>query len=118
MPMVNKKTVAVNKYANEFDVYIGRGSVFGNSYTHKANTLAEFQVDSRDEAISKHKEALLKDPALMKRVRRELSGKVLGCFCKPKACHGDTYSWLCNMSKLNFKMLLKKALAAKAMEKL
>ena len=116
MPIMNKKTVAVNKYANEFDVYIGRGSAFGNNYTHKANTLAEFQVNSRNEAISKHKEALLKDPELMKRVRRELTGKVLGCFCKPKACHGDTYSWLCNMSKLNFKALLKKAQAVEVVE--
>lgn len=26
----------------------------------------------------------------------ELKGKVLGCFCKPKACHGDVLADLVN----------------------
>jgi len=29
------------------------------------------------------------EPALAEEMNRELKGKVLGCYYKPKACHGD-----------------------------
>lgn len=69
--------------------YIGRGSDWGNPYS-MFDSGAEDGVDSRDEVIRKFKydfdRGLLKlgkDDAL------KLSGKRLGCFCKPEACHGD-----------------------------
>ena len=43
-----------------FDVYIGRGvwngekSKWGNPFSHKEGTLAEFQVSSRKEAIQRN----------------------------------------------------------------
>jgi hypothetical protein len=52
-------------------------------------TLAEFKVASRAEAVSKFREWFLGQPALVERARRELRGKVLGCWCKPASCHGD-----------------------------
>ena len=72
----------------EFDVYIGRGSLWGNPYSHKVGTLAEHVVGSRTEAIQKYEKYLLSNEELMERLP-ELKGKILGCFCKPKACHGD-----------------------------
>jgi hypothetical protein len=42
----------------------------------------------RDEVISKFEEYLLKNEELMKDLH-ELKGKILGCWCKPEACHGD-----------------------------
>ena len=72
----------------EFDVYIGRGSVWGNPYSHREGTLAEHIVGSRSEAIQKYEEYLLSNEDLMRRLP-ELKGKVLGCWCKPKSCHGD-----------------------------
>ena len=72
----------------EFDVYIGRGSRWGNPYSHKGGTLAEHVVGSRAEAIQKFEEYLLSNEELMRSLP-ELKGKILGCFCKPKSCHGD-----------------------------
>ena len=72
----------------EFDVYIGRGSRWGNPYSHKVGTLAEHVVGSRTEAIQKFEEYLLSNEELMASLP-ELKGKILGCFCKPKSCHGD-----------------------------
>jgi hypothetical protein len=72
----------------EFDVYVGRGSKWGNPYSHKVGTLAEHVVGSRTEAIQKFEEYLLSNQGLMSSLE-ELKGKTLGCWCKPKSCHGD-----------------------------
>ena len=72
----------------EFDVYIGRGSRWGNPYSHKEGTLAEHVVGSRTEAIQKFEEYLLSNEELMTSLP-DLKGKTLGCWCKPKTCHGD-----------------------------
>ena len=72
----------------EFDVYVGRGSKWGNPYSHKEGTLAEHVVGSRSEAIQKFEEYLLSNEELMESLS-ELKGKTLGCWCKPKSCHGD-----------------------------
>ena len=72
----------------DFDVYIGRGSKWGNPYSHREGTLAQFVVGSRKEAIEKYEGYLLSNEGLMRDLD-ELRGKVLGCWCKPKSCHGD-----------------------------
>ena len=72
----------------EFDVYVGRGSKWGNPYSHKEGTLAEEVVGSRAEAVKKYEEYLLSNEDLMRDLP-ELKGKTLGCWCKPKSCHGD-----------------------------
>lgn len=71
-----------------YDVYIGRPSVWGNPFSHKKGTLAEFKVSSRKEAIEKYEEYLLSRKDLMDKLP-ELKGKTLGCWCKPSSCHGD-----------------------------
>lgn len=59
----------MNKYhvGDNFDVYIGRGSVWGNPYTYRElkNTKAEFQTVSREESIEKYREYLLNNKELM-----------------------------------------------------
>jgi len=72
-----------------FDVYIGRPSVWGNPFSHKPGTLAQFMVADRDEAIAKYEEYLRGRPDLIRLAKETLRGKVLGCWCKPLACHGD-----------------------------
>ena len=72
----------------EFDVYVGRGSKWGNPYSHKEGTLAEHVVESRREAVQRFEEYLLSNEELMGSLS-ELKGKILGCWCKPKSCHGD-----------------------------
>lgn len=80
-----------------YDVYIGRGddpqagepSKWGNPYTHNNNSkYAKYVVDSRDEAIDNFEQYLLNNKELMDSLH-ELKGKTLGCWCKPKRCHGD-----------------------------
>ena len=93
-------TKVVNKYKEPYDVYIGRGSKWGNPYSHQSNTKAEYVVATREEAIAKYKEYLLNKPELLADIH-ELQGKTLGCFCKPKACHGDVLVELVNQLNPN-----------------
>lgn len=74
----------------KYDVYIGRGkgSIWGNPFTHKDGTFAKFKVDTREEAVERYREYILNSPRLLEHLH-ELKGKVLGCWCSPKACHGD-----------------------------
>jgi hypothetical protein len=89
--MMMNRTVVVNKRAERFDEYIGRGSRFGNPY--------RIGVDgSRDEVIEKYRgwfyEQLISDRDF-RHAAWALKGKRLGCFCKPLACHGDVIvEWL------------------------
>jgi hypothetical protein len=87
------ETTVVNKYKSQYDVYIGRGSIWGNPYTQIKDQLtkAEFVVETREEAIEKYKiwfYEQLKDE-YFKSQTLKLKGARLGCFCKPKSCHGD-----------------------------
>lgn len=63
------------------DVYIGRGSKWGNPYRIGVH-------GSRDAVIAKYRDYLESNEHL-KRSLPELRGKNLVCYCKPKACHGD-----------------------------
>lgn len=71
----------------KYDIYIGRPSKWGNPYSHKDGTKAEFVVKTRKEAIEKFEQYILKSDLIND--LHELEGKVLGCWCKPKSCHGD-----------------------------
>ena len=77
------------------DVYIGRPSKWGNPFSHMPGTKAMYQVSTREEAIQRYEEWLRTQPELMAALS-ELKGKVLGCWCKPKACHGDVLLRLAN----------------------
>lgn len=89
-------TRVVNRRRERFDVYIGRPGPWGNPFSHKEGTLAQFRVANREEAIAKFREWFLSQPELVARARRELRGKVLGCWCKPAACHGDVIAEVVN----------------------
>lgn len=89
-------TRVVNCRRAPYDVYIGRGSKWGNPWTHLplAGTLAEYQVATREDAIDAFERYLL-DSELIHDLH-ELQGQVLGCYCKPKSCHGDILARLAN----------------------
>lgn len=84
------QTRVVHCKKEPYDIYIGRPSIWGNPFTHikDRTTKAEFVVSTREEAIMMYKEYLLNSPHLMVKLE-SLRGKVLGCWCKPQACHGD-----------------------------
>jgi len=81
MPVVHCKR-------ERYDVYIGRPSKWGNPF--------EIGPDgSREEVIAKFETWVKTQPRLMKDLH-ELKGKVLGCWCHPKPCHGDVLEHLAN----------------------
>ena len=65
-----------------FDVYIGRPSKWGNPFRLATN-------EPRELAVAKYRDWLMSKPELVAAAKRELRGKVLGCWCAPRACHGD-----------------------------
>lgn len=73
-----------------YDVYIGRPSKWGNPFTHlpSAQKPGMVLVESREVAIQRYREWIKTQPELLKALP-ELKGKILGCWCKPKDCHGD-----------------------------
>ena len=72
----------------QYDVYIGRPSKWGNDYSHKEGTLAKFKVNSRQESLEKYETDIRQNKELMDSLH-ELKDKTLGCWCKPLSCHGD-----------------------------
>lgn len=78
-PIYNGK-INTDKYE-----YIGRGSLWGNPYAIGENG------DDREEVLRKYKYDFDYDKFLNinKNDMIKLSGKRLGCFCKPDDCHGD-----------------------------
>ena len=74
-------TTVVNLKEEEYDVYIGRGSKWGNPFKIGRD-------GNRHEVIVQYKIYILDRPDLINDLK-ELKGKRLGCYCKPKMCHGD-----------------------------
>lgn len=71
-----------------YDVYIGRGGKWGNPFKIGVH-------GNREEVISMYEAHLLDCPEKLESLH-ELKGKVLGCWCAPKACHGDVLLRLAN----------------------
>lgn len=111
------KINVVNKHQHTntpSDIYIGRGSVLGNPFTHLPlnKSKAQVHVDSREKAITEYKKWI-------KGKISEFDGNVIGqlefikrnaisqheinlvCFCKPKSCHGDVIKELVEKSITN-----------------
>jgi hypothetical protein len=78
------------------EIYIGRGSKWGNPFTWKEGTKANRLVRDREEAIECYEQYIRYERAdLMAAIDDgELDKKTLVCYCKPKACHGDVLAQL------------------------
>jgi hypothetical protein len=93
------ETRVVHFKKEKCDVYIGRPSKWGNPFSHiPAGTKAQFVVATRYEAIEAYRNWIMTQPQLLASLP-ELEGKVLGCWCKPKSCHGDVLVQLVNELK-------------------
>lgn len=87
--MNSAQSKVVHCKRNPYDVYIGRPGPFGNPF--------EIGKDgNREEVVEKYAEWVLTQPELLAKIRSELKGKVLGCWCAPKLCHGDIIAELAN----------------------
>lgn len=80
------KVVHVNKEL--YDVYIGRPSKWGNPFKIGRD-------GTREEVIKKYKHWICYQPGMLEMVE-ELRGKILGCWCAPKPCHGDVLLKIAN----------------------
>ncbi len=82
-------TVVDIRYA-PYEVYIGRAGHGFSGYWGNPFRLTDPLL--RPEVLAKYRThfygRLLVDSEFKRRVL-ELRGRVLGCFCKPMACHGD-----------------------------
>jgi len=84
MKKSNTKVVHINSKFG-YDVYIGRGSKWGNPFkiNNDYGSTREFVIQQYEKYITEGKGMhLLND-------LHELKGKVLACYCSPKPCHGD-----------------------------
>jgi hypothetical protein len=88
-----------NHVSSNDDVYIGRGSILGNPYSHLENTKAEFKVINRKTAIDSYNVYIKqkinnKDKNILNELNKiyvkAMQGNVnLVCYCKPLPCHGN-----------------------------
>ena len=83
-------TYVVHCKRNPFDVYIGRPSKWGNPFKLRDEA-------TRPTVIEQYRAWLMKRPDLIEAAKRELRGKVLGCWCAPRACHGDVLAEIANL---------------------
>ena len=64
------------------DFYIGRPSPLGNPFIIGKD-------GTRDDVIQKYEVYIRDNKELLRIVELLPNNAVLGCYCKPKACHGD-----------------------------
>lgn len=82
----------VKKGEAAYDIYIGRGSKWGNPYQIGIH-------GDREECIKQYEEWITKQPELMAALP-ELAGKILGCYCAPRKCHGEVLIKLLEQTNL------------------
>lgn len=75
-----------------FDVQIDRATEWGNHFKIVP------RCRTRDEAVDDHRLWAFapEQAAWRNKVRAELRGKILGCWCAPRRCHGDTLAEIAN----------------------
>lgn len=79
-------TTVVHCKRKPYDVYIGRPGKWGNPFPLKK--------ESDRAAVLEQYTAWIKTQPQLLAALGELKGKVLGCWCAPKACHGDVLARL------------------------
>lgn len=87
-----------------YDIYIGRPTRWGNLFSHKSDTLAQYRVATRQLAVYSYAKWLMTQPVLLSAIPA-LKGAVLGCWCDrhkgefdplKHLCHGHVLAWLAN----------------------
>lgn len=73
---------------DRYDVLVDRTTSWGNPFRIGPD-------GDRDAVICKFKDWIVRQPGLLARLP-ELRGKVLGCWCHPKPCHGDFLAEVAN----------------------
>lgn len=76
---MTRRTCVVHCNKARYDVYIGRPSKWGNRFSHVPSLVpGTVRVATREEAICREEARIRSNPRLMRAIKRELKGKVLG----------------------------------------
>ena len=84
-------TTVVHCKRDKYDVLVDRTTKWGNPFPITP-------AENRAAVIEKYKQYIMKKPQLLEALP-ELKDKVLGCWCHPKACHGDVLAKLAHTYK-------------------
>jgi hypothetical protein len=79
-------TTVVHILKDEYDVNVGRPSIWGNPFVIGAD-------GTREQVIAKYRAWIQTQPHLLKMLP-DLKGKRLACWCFPLPCHGDVLAEL------------------------
>lgn len=71
------------------DVYVGRPSKWGNPFKIGKH-------GNREDVLTAYRIYMGANRELMEAARAELRGKILGCYCAPRACHADVLAEIAN----------------------
>jgi hypothetical protein len=86
--------VRVGRKHEEGAVYIGRPSPLGNPFVMKSERERAHVCDQYEEwfatQVANKNERVLNELRRLYKLARSRDELVLGCFCAPKRCHGDT----------------------------
>lgn len=94
--VVNKRDIGV---LGPNDEYIGRGTHWGNPWSHKPSKYHVEHVATAEEAVRRYEPYIrqrLNESADLRRMLWALKGHRLVCYCKPGPCHGDVLVKLIN----------------------
>lgn len=91
-------TTVVHVNEHPYNVYCGRGNCpitnlpgeWGNPWSHIPGSMSKYKTRTKWEAVRRHEEWVRSQPFLVARIRSELKGKVLGCWCVDPICHAAT----------------------------
>lgn len=86
---VDVKRWVVHCKKAKYDVYVGRPGKWGNPIVLKRESQREAVVEEYIEWLNDH-------PQLIEDAKRELKGKVLGCWCAPRLCHAEVLAQIAN----------------------
>lgn len=85
-----EQTRVVNLFQEDYDVYIGRKGFGMDGYF--GNPFRLNKDGTRMEILDKYRKyfnnRINSDQEFAQKIK-DLKGLVLGCFCKPRPCHGD-----------------------------
>lgn len=85
------KTSVVSKYTGKYDLYVRRGSDWGNPFSDNPQSKAD-RIVKPEEVMPKFREwfqdRIRNEEGFARKIVRELHGKILGCYCEGgKPCH-------------------------------
>lgn len=85
--------ITIGKKWDKGAIYIGRGSPLGNPFVMQSEEDRDFVCDKYQEwfdaQINRKNEVVLKELRRIYNIAKH-QDVILGCYCYPKRCHGET----------------------------